>query len=47
LKEYAYNETRYTMLAKSHPEEAQRLLELAQQDVLTRWKIYENMEAKQ
>jgi pyruvate-ferredoxin/flavodoxin oxidoreductase len=43
LKDYAYNETRYTMLAKSHPDEAHVLLELAQQDVLTRWKIYENM----
>ena len=31
------------MLAKSHPDEAHGLLELAQQDVVTRWKIYENM----
>jgi pyruvate-ferredoxin/flavodoxin oxidoreductase len=43
LKDYVYNETRYTMLAKSNPDEARRLLELAQQDVLDRWKIYENM----
>jgi len=43
LKDYVYNETRYTMLAKSNPEEAHHLLELAQQDVLNRWKIYENM----
>jgi len=43
LKDYVYNETRYTMLAKSHPDEAHHLLELAQQDVLDRWKIYENM----
>ncbi len=43
LKDYVYNETRYTMLAKSNPGEAQRLLELAQQDVLDRWKIYEHM----
>jgi pyruvate-ferredoxin/flavodoxin oxidoreductase len=43
LKDYVYNETRYTMLAKSHPDEAAHLLELAQQDVLNRWKIYENM----
>jgi len=43
LKDYVYNETRYTMLAKSNPDEAHRLLELAQQDVLNRWKIYENM----
>ncbi|HVN04765.1 MAG TPA: pyruvate:ferredoxin (flavodoxin) oxidoreductase, partial [Bryobacteraceae bacterium] len=43
LKDYVYNETRYTMLAKSNPEEAHHLLGLAQQDVLNRWKIYENM----
>jgi pyruvate-ferredoxin/flavodoxin oxidoreductase len=43
LKDYIYNETRYTMLAKSNPEEAKRLLELAQEDVTTRWKLYEHM----
>ncbi len=45
LKDYVYNETRYTMLAKSNPEEAHRLLDLAQHDVLSRWKIYEHMAA--
>ncbi|MBS1857247.1 MAG: pyruvate:ferredoxin (flavodoxin) oxidoreductase [Acidobacteria bacterium] len=43
LKDYVYNETRYTMLAKSNPEEAQRLLKLAQEDVTTRWKLYEHL----
>ena len=43
LKDYVYNETRYTMLTKSNPEEASRLLDLAQQDVAMRWKIYEHM----
>jgi len=43
LKDYIYNETRYTMLAKSNPEEAQRLLKLAQEDVASRWKLYEHM----
>jgi len=47
LKEYVYNETRYTMLAKSHPEEAERLLKLAEQDVADRWNIYKHLEAKQ
>jgi pyruvate-ferredoxin/flavodoxin oxidoreductase len=42
LKDYAYNETRYTMLTKSNPEEAQRLLALAQTDVQQRWKLYEH-----
>ncbi|HMC59750.1 MAG TPA: hypothetical protein VKJ01_11200, partial [Candidatus Solibacter sp.] len=43
LKEFAYNETRYTMLAKSNPEEAKKLLDLAQADVGARWKLYEHM----
>jgi pyruvate-ferredoxin/flavodoxin oxidoreductase len=33
LKDYAYRETRYRVLAASHPEEAKRLLEEAQRDV--------------
>ncbi|MGA2193832.1 MAG: pyruvate:ferredoxin (flavodoxin) oxidoreductase [Bryobacteraceae bacterium] len=41
LKEYIYNETRYTMLVKSNPEEAKKLLDLAQQDVAERWKLYD------
>ena len=45
LKEYAYNETRYTMLTKSKPEEAERLIQLAQKDVLSRWRMYENLAA--
>jgi pyruvate-ferredoxin/flavodoxin oxidoreductase len=43
LKEYIYNETRYTMLVKSNPEEAKKLLELAQQDVAGHWKLYHYM----
>jgi pyruvate-ferredoxin/flavodoxin oxidoreductase len=41
LQEYAYNETRYTMLAHSDPEGARRLLERAQEDALARWRLYE------
>ena len=41
LEKYIYNETRYTMLTQSKPEEAQRLLELAQEDVHECWKLYE------
>ncbi len=47
LKEYIYNETRYTMLARSRPVEAERLLQLAQEDVLERWRRYEQMAAMQ
>jgi pyruvate-ferredoxin/flavodoxin oxidoreductase len=45
LKSYAYNETRYTMLAHSDPAAARRLLELAQNDVATRWRMYEQLAA--
>jgi pyruvate-ferredoxin/flavodoxin oxidoreductase len=41
LKDYAYNETRYTMLAKSNPEQAKKLLALAEEDVASRWKLYD------
>ncbi len=43
LKNYIYNETRYTMLVKSNPDEANRLLGLAQEDVAARWKLYDYM----
>lgn len=41
LKNYIYNESRYTMLQQSHPQVAKKLLEQAQQDVVNRWKKYE------
>jgi len=41
LKDFIYNETRYTMLVKSNPEEAKKLLALAQQDVNEHWKLYD------
>jgi pyruvate-ferredoxin/flavodoxin oxidoreductase len=45
LKSYAYNETRYTMLAHSDPDGAERLLDLAQADVAARWRYYEYLAA--
>jgi pyruvate-ferredoxin/flavodoxin oxidoreductase len=45
LKSYAYNEMRYTMLAHSDPDGAQRLLDLAQDDVAARWRYYEHLAA--
>jgi pyruvate-ferredoxin/flavodoxin oxidoreductase len=45
LQSYAYNETRYTMLAHSDAEAAKRLLELAQHDVAARWRYYEYLAA--
>jgi pyruvate-ferredoxin/flavodoxin oxidoreductase len=43
MKDYAYNETRFKMLTQSKPEEAARLIELAQQDVDRQWRKYEQM----
>jgi pyruvate-ferredoxin/flavodoxin oxidoreductase len=43
LKDYAYMETRYKMLTKSHPADAERLIKLAQDDVNERWTIYQNL----
>jgi pyruvate-ferredoxin/flavodoxin oxidoreductase len=42
LEKYIYNETRYSMLIRSKPEEAKALLQLAQEDVNSRWKLYEH-----
>ena len=41
LREYVYNETRYSMLARSDEARAEMLLKLAQQDVENRWQQYE------
>ena len=43
LKDYAYNELRYRVLARSHPEAAERLMRLAQENVQVKWRIYEEM----
>ncbi len=40
LKQYAYQEARYTMLVRSDPTAAAELLGLAQEDVNRRWRIY-------
>lgn len=43
FKDYAYMETRYKMLTMSKPEDAKRLIELAQNDVKQRWNMYEQL----
>jgi pyruvate-ferredoxin/flavodoxin oxidoreductase len=40
LKDYSYNEARYTMLKRSHPDVAAKLLEEAQEDVDREWRVY-------
>ncbi|MDQ6999958.1 MAG: pyruvate:ferredoxin (flavodoxin) oxidoreductase [Mariprofundus sp.] len=43
VKDYAYTEMRYKLLQRSHPEEAKRLMKLAQESVDLRWSTYEHM----
>jgi len=40
LKDYAYREARYTMLARGNPEHAALLLKEAQDDVERQWRVY-------
>jgi len=40
LKDYAYREARYTMLARGNPEHAAVLLKEAQDDVERQWRVY-------
>jgi pyruvate-ferredoxin/flavodoxin oxidoreductase len=40
LKEYAYREARYTMLARGNPDLAAKLLAEAQDDVERQWRVY-------
>jgi pyruvate-ferredoxin/flavodoxin oxidoreductase len=40
LKDYAYREARYTMLARGNPEQAAVLLKEAQDDVERQWRVY-------
>ena len=47
IDEYAYSETRYKMLTKSKPEEAKRLIALAQKDATDRWQMYRQLAAMQ
>jgi pyruvate-ferredoxin/flavodoxin oxidoreductase len=43
FKEYAYNELRYKMLQRTNPDQAEHMLNLAQQIVNQKWEIYEQM----
>ena len=44
LKDYAYNEMRYLMLAKSQPKIAKQLMTQAQKEVYEQWRVYEQLE---
>lgn len=43
FRDYAYNEARYKVLTQTNPEEAEKLMVLAQEIVDLRWKSYEEM----
>ena len=45
LRDFAATEGRYSLLARSKPELAERLMKLAQKDVDERWHVYEQMAA--
>ena len=45
LRQYAYQEARYNMLARSHPDQARELLGKAEEDVARQWRVYENRAA--
>jgi pyruvate-ferredoxin/flavodoxin oxidoreductase len=43
LEDYIYNENRYRVLKRTHPEEAESLLRSAQELIRMRWETYEHM----
>ncbi|ATX81068.1 pyruvate-ferredoxin/flavodoxin oxidoreductase [Mariprofundus ferrinatatus] len=43
VRDYAYTEMRYKLLQRNHPEEAERLMNLAQESADLRWATYEHM----
>ena len=43
FRDYAYNELRYKMLTRTHPDVAESLMKYAEQNVMHRWAIYEEM----
>ena len=45
LRQYAYQEARYTMLVRSDPGAARELLKIAQDDVERQWRVYSNRAA--
>jgi len=47
LEQYMYAENRFKMLTLTKPEEAKRLLKEAQEDVHTRWAMYQYLAARQ
>ncbi|GAB4173158.1 MAG: pyruvate:ferredoxin (flavodoxin) oxidoreductase [Coleofasciculaceae cyanobacterium] len=47
VEQYMYAENRFKMLTLSKPQEARKLLQQAQEDVNTRWQLYQYLAARQ
>ncbi|ARV57950.1 pyruvate:ferredoxin (flavodoxin) oxidoreductase [Nostocales cyanobacterium HT-58-2] len=47
VEQYMYLENRFKMLTKSHPEQAKRLLQQAQEDVKHQWQMYQYLVARE
>ena len=43
FRDFAMKEARFAMLARSKPEDSQRLLQLGQRDIDSRWAFYEQL----
>jgi pyruvate-ferredoxin/flavodoxin oxidoreductase len=43
LREFAVSEARFAMLARTAPEEFERLMDLAEEDDRERWRYYEQL----
>ena len=46
LKDFAYREVRYNILARTNPQHADDLMKLAQDNVDVRWNVYEEMASR-
>jgi len=46
LEKFIYQQNRFNILTKSHPDKAKQLLKMAQQDVYNRWNYFEAMAAQ-
>jgi pyruvate-ferredoxin/flavodoxin oxidoreductase len=45
FKEYAYEQVRFKVLTQTNPREAERLMQLGEEDVKARWRLYEQLAA--
>jgi len=46
VRDYCYGQNRFQMLTKAMPEQAERLIQASQEDVITRFRLYETLAAE-